>query len=146
MTLPNGGGTFITAAPSTPPCLGAGQGSTFSVNPFGISTPTAHANVVLRFYKAINAKDYQAAYSLLGAAQQAQQSYDTFAAGYANTTRVAVTIGAISGANGPEVNRVAVTLVATQTGGGTQTFTGAYDVGADGGSLKIINANIVAGQ
>ncbi len=146
VTLPHGNGSFVIAAPGTPPCLGAAQGSTFSVSAFGFGSATTHANVVLRFYKAINAKDYRAAYSLLGTALQAQQSYDTFAAGYANTSRVAVTIGTISGANGPETNRVAVTLVATQTGGGTQTFTGSYDVGADNGSLKIINASITAGQ
>lgn len=79
VTLPNGGGTFTTNAPGTPPCLGEGQGSTFSINPFGFSASSAHANVVLRFYKAINAKDYQSAYSLLGTSLQAQQSYDTFA-------------------------------------------------------------------
>jgi hypothetical protein len=146
VTLPNGGGTFTTDAPGTPPCLGAGQGSTFSINPFGFSMASAHANVVLRYYTAINARDYQSAYNLLGTSLQAQQSYDAFVAGYANTTGVAVMIGAINGANGPETNRVAVTLVATQTGGGTQTFTGYYDVGADGGALKIINASIAAGQ
>ncbi|MFN8517613.1 MAG: DUF4232 domain-containing protein [Thermomicrobiales bacterium] len=146
VTLPNGGGTFTTTGIGTPPCLGEGQASNVGVSPFSVEFTAGHANVVLRFYKAINAQDYATAYNLLGGALQAQQSYDTFVAGYANTSKVTVIITTITGAVGPETNRVGVQLTATQADGSTQRFSGTYDVGAENGGLRIVRASIAAGQ
>ena len=142
VTLPDNGGAFTTTGISTPPCLGEGQRSFFGVGSFKVDGPVGHANVVVRFYKAINAGDYGAAYALLGRALQAGQDYNTFAAGYANTERVNVTIVSFNGTTEPEATRIGVELAATQSNGSVQKYTGTYDIGAEGGRLLIVGASI----
>ena len=78
----------------------------------------------------------------LGPALRAQQGYDAFAAGYADTQRVAVTLGAIGGGSGPGTFRVVVRLVATQIDGSSQRFSGTYEVGVANGTYAITGAGI----
>ncbi len=52
--------------------------------------PTFLEDVVELYYQAINARDYEVAYSYWGAAMQARQSYQDFEAGFATTVEVKI--------------------------------------------------------
>ncbi len=52
--------------------------------------PTFVEDVVELYYQAINAQDYEVAYSYWGAAMQARQSYQDFEAGFATTVEVKI--------------------------------------------------------
>jgi hypothetical protein len=73
-------------------------------------------------YADINQHDYQAAYSLGLGNPQPGESLQEYAAGYAGTASVAVTIDAVDG------DIVSVSLDATQTDGTHQTFSGTYTI------------------
>jgi hypothetical protein len=84
------------------------------------STSTDPAAVVYAYFAAINAHDYEQAWSLGG--DNLGESYAQFAAGYADTVSTTVTVLSTSG------NAVNVAFSATQTDGSQQEFTGTYTV------------------
>jgi hypothetical protein len=88
------------------------------------------AEVVRRYYAAIDAKDYRRAYELWGNGGAASgQSFAEFAAGFAETAGVEVEIGEVGrveGAAGSRYVEVPVVVRATTTGGATQRFEGSY--------------------
>jgi len=73
------------------------------------------------YYDAINARDYRAAWALVGGSRFGQ-TYDEFAAGFADTAHDALTITGVDG------DTVTVKLVATHSDGSTHTFRGTYTV------------------
>ncbi len=87
------------------------------------------ASVVTRYFAAINAYDYQTAWSLGG--KNLASSYDEFAAGFATTRHDTLTITSTNGGT------VAIALDAEQTDGshryygGTYTVSGGVITGAD---------------
>jgi hypothetical protein len=91
----------------------------------------AAADLVSRFYAAINARDYAAAWSLWGPDGNPNQTLDEFAKGYANTRRTHVEIGKVSsveGGAGSLYVTVPVTIDAELADGRRQRFTGSYDL------------------
>ena len=91
----------------------------------------AAANVVRRYYSAINARDYATAWSQWGDDGRPGQTYAAFAAGFAHTSSTRVTIGAVppgdAGA-GSIYQPVPVTVDATLDDGRHQRFGGTYVV------------------
>jgi TIR domain len=83
--------------------------------------PTPPDRVVEAYYDAINARDYRAAWALVGGSRFGQ-TYDEFAAGFADTVHDALTITGVNG------DTVMIRLVATRSDGSTRTFRGTYTV------------------
>jgi TIR domain len=83
--------------------------------------PAPPDRVVEAYYKAINARNYRAAWALVGG-RKFGQTYDEFAAGFADTAHDALTI---TGMNG---DTVMVELAATRSDGSTRTYRGTYTV------------------
>jgi hypothetical protein len=79
---------------------------------------------VLAAYADINRHDYRAAYALGLGNPQPSESLQEYAAGYADTARVAVTITTVV------ADTVWVSINATQTDGSHQIFSGTYTVSA----------------
>ncbi|KMS59618.1 hypothetical protein V474_10495 [Novosphingobium barchaimii LL02] len=91
----------------------------------------AAADLVRRFYDAVNARDYAAAWSLWGPDGNPAQTLDQFASGYAQTRRTHVEIGKVSsieGGAGSIYVTVPVTIDAELDDGRHQRFTGSYDL------------------
>jgi hypothetical protein len=90
------------------------------------------ADVVRRYYAAIDARDFAAAYALWEQDGRASgQSFQEFAGGFDKTAHVHATIGdsvAVEGAAGSQYATVPVTVDATLRQGGEQHFTGTYTV------------------
>lgn len=90
----------------------------------------AAADVVRRYYSAIDAHDYATAYSQWGQEGAAsKQSYAAFANGFAATQRTRVGIGKpgrIEGAAGSSYVTIPVTIDAMLRTGKQQHFTGSY--------------------
>jgi hypothetical protein len=88
------------------------------------------ADVIRRYYAAIANGDFDAAYSLWGDDGRASgQSRSEFAAGFAQTERVRVTVGddiALEGAAGSQYATVPVTVDAVLRDGRRQHFEGTY--------------------
>jgi hypothetical protein len=91
----------------------------------------AAADLVQRFYAAINARDYASAWTLWGPEGNPNQTLDAFAKGYADTRRTHVEIGTVSdveGGAGSIYVTVPVTIDAELADGRRQRFTGSYDL------------------
>ncbi|MEZ0495930.1 hypothetical protein ACAX61_06475 [Sphingomonas sp. IW22] len=90
------------------------------------------ADVVRRYYDAINARDYSVAYAQWGGHGEASgKSYGDFAAGFADTQRVKVTAREptdVEGGAGSLYAEVPVTVDAVLTDGTRQRFTGSYAI------------------
>jgi len=90
----------------------------------------AAADVIRRYYEAIDAGDYRAAYALWsGGGEASGQSYEEFAAGFAETDRVEVTLGEpsrVEPAAGSRYVEIPVTIEATTRAGERQRFEGVY--------------------
>lgn len=86
--------------------------------------------VIEQYYAAINAGDFQRAYSLWGGEGEASgQSFDEFTAGFSQTARVNVDIGTpgrIEGAAGSRYIAIPVTITAQLDDGTRQMFAGTY--------------------
>jgi hypothetical protein len=76
--------------------------------------------VVQAYFDAINAHDYQRAWTLGG--KNIGQSYATFASGFATTDHDVVTIESTDG------NAVTANLTAVQTDGTQRTYHGTYTI------------------
>jgi hypothetical protein len=91
------------------------------------STPEA---VISSYYDAVNRREYARAYSYWepAAAERELAPFGDFAAGYADTASVALTLG--EGGSGVGAGQlyftVPVTLVASMSDGSVQTFVGCY--------------------
>jgi hypothetical protein len=97
------------------------------------SSTLAPASVVEAYFAAIDAGDYEEAWSLGG--DNLGQSYTQFVDGFSNTANDSVSIVSTSG------NTVSVDLTATQTDGSEQQFTGTYTVSGNAiGSAAITQA------
>ncbi|MFN8513331.1 MAG: DUF4232 domain-containing protein [Chloroflexia bacterium] len=96
----------------------------------------AQANVVYRYAAAIDARDYVAAYALLGPDLQAQQSYADFVAGFATTRANASRLW------GKHHRRHVMRLKAMQADGSVRHFEGTYEIGGVDGVLKIVAADV----
>lgn len=98
------------------------------------ATPAAAEDTVRRYYAAINAKDYAAAYALWsngGAASR--QTFDAFAGGYANTTTVQATVGKAfdpEGAAGSRYIQVPIELASRRSDGSTRHYRGSFTLRA----------------
>lgn len=90
------------------------------------------ADVVRRYYDAINARDYPVAYAQWGDGGAASgKPYAAFAAGFADTASVRVTareVPPVEGAAGSLYAEVPVTVDAVRSDGKRQRFTGTYVV------------------
>jgi hypothetical protein len=88
------------------------------------------ADVLRRYYAAIDTRDYRRAYGLWGDDGAASgQSFAAFAAGFAATARVTVEIGApsrVEPAAGSRYVEVPVVVRAVTSGGAEQRFEGRY--------------------
>jgi hypothetical protein len=94
------------------------------------SSDTVPSAILRRYYAAINARDYDAAYALWGQSGKAShRSRAGFASGFAQTASVRVTIvdsTRIEGAAGSQYATIPVSVYATRRDGNTQHFRGTY--------------------
>ncbi len=90
----------------------------------------AAVRVLREYYAAINARDYDQAYSQWGDGGRASgQSSQKFADGYAETVGVSVVLGEpgpVEGAAGSRYVEIPATLVATQSDGSSRQYAGAF--------------------
>ena len=87
------------------------------------STQGASAKAVVdRFYRDLNARDYQAAWQLGGSTVSGGAGYSAWVAGYATTASISASI--VQDSDGT----VSVSIIATQTNGGVKTYAGTYTV------------------
>ncbi len=107
-----GPGPATTVVTTTPPSL-----TKAPTTPAVVLGP---ADVVEQYVAAINAHDYQRAWTLGG--QNLGQSYPAFVAGFAGTDHDELTIESVRG------DVVTIDLVAVQTDGGQHTYHGTYTV------------------
>jgi hypothetical protein len=115
--------TAAVANPSTSPTVNKTQPSITPTSPAPATSQTSAtspASVVQAYFAAINAGDYEAAWSLGG--DNLGQSYTQFVKGFSNTATDSVSIASTSG------NTVSVDLTSTQKDGSQQQFTGTYTV------------------
>ncbi|WP_343237380.1 hypothetical protein [Xanthomonas sp. D-109] len=112
-------------------------------------SPQAAADVVRRYYAAINARDYATAWQQWGEDGRPGQSYAAFKAGFAQTRAVKATIGTLGrsdGAAGSVYQPVPVTVEATLADGTRQRFRGDYVLrrvnGVDGASAAQLHWRI----
>lgn len=88
----------------------------------GVGAATGPAATVIAAYAAINRHDYQTAYSLGLGEPQPGETLQQYAAGYATTAKVTVTITQVQG------DTVTVSLNALQTDGTEKRFSGTYTI------------------
>ncbi len=134
----SGGATSATTAVAA-----ATNGTRAGAQPQPVPTPAATAadplpaptaadarQVVVDYYTALNARDYQQAYALWGDGGAASgQSFQHFSGGYANTESVEADIGAATneeGAAGSRYISVPVTLRAQQYNGVQRSYRGRF--------------------
>jgi hypothetical protein len=140
VTLPGSGevlnATILTdEAPtaSYPQCNDAGMPSSLSVDPLILLLPGYGDSTLGDYFAAINRRDYRAAYDLLGPDLQAQQSFDAFAAGFADTVHdtFAVVASDSPGADFqaiPDRLTLSVRLAAQQADGAIRRYHGTYEL------------------
>lgn len=107
-----------TPRPSSPP-----QTTASATTATTTSVPSTPDSVVRAYFEAINAKDYQLAWSLGG--KNVGQPFEAFAAGFATTDRDDLVVLSVQG------NVVTAELTAFQTDGTTRKFRGVYTVAGD---------------
>ena len=104
--------------------------TTAAPTPERLTTASAAADVVKRYYAAIDRGDFRAAYRLWGDGGKAShQSLSAFEKGFAATKSTSVTIGQlgyVEGAAGSAYTEIPVTVDATLKDGAHQHFTGTY--------------------
>ena len=91
---------------------------------------TAAADVVRRYYAALAARDYKAAYVLWsGRGEASKQTFDAFQAGFASTRSTSVDVeqaGEVEGAAGSLYISIPVSVHAELNDGVKQEFSGSY--------------------
>ena len=92
--------------------------------------PAGAVAVVRRYYEAIQRRDFPQAYRLWeGEGEASGQTFEDFAAGFAETSSVEIEIGApgrVEGAAGSRYIEIPVRLKATTKDGQAQSFRGKY--------------------
>ncbi len=126
-----GCGPQRSAPASSPPASHAAVADSSAPTPVSDGrSPAAAADLVRRYYAAIDARDYHTAYTLWGPGGGASgKTYEQFAAGFAQTAHSGVEItGGVDteGAAGSIYATVPVVVTATTTAGAAQRFTGTY--------------------
>ena len=118
-----------------------GKGSRMAGCTVDPTSGQAAADVVRRYYAAINARDYATAWTQWGDDGRPGQTFKGFEQGFAKTRATRVTIGTLppaEGAAGSVYQTVPVTVEATTDAGARQRFAGSYVVrrvnGVDGAS------------
>ena len=113
----------------------------------------AAADVVRRYYSALNARDYETAWTQWGSEGPPNQTRAAFEAGFARTRATRVTIGALppsEGAAGSIFQTVPVTVDATLADGKRQRFKGDYTLrrvnGVDGATADQLRWHIDAAR
>lgn len=106
------------------------------------TTATVAQDVVRRFYGAINARDYRTAYALFDPSWG--QTYEEFAAGFADTARDDLDILGVIAAPTPGRYFVQVRLSAARTDGTRQWYSGTYQIGGAPGDPRIVAADVAA--
>ena len=115
-----------TSGPASPATSGpASSGPASSAAPSPSATPSGPAAVVQAYYAAINNHDCGTAWNLGGDNLSAArgQTYQQFCQGFNSTSHDIITVDSVAG------DTVAVTIVAQQTDGSSQTYQGSYVVG-----------------
>jgi len=100
---------------------------------------------ITQYYADINAKNYQAAYSLWVAAYQQSTSYQKFASGFATTQNDVVQVNAATALlNGTVKVPLTIHSVNTSSSGGTvqHTYQGYYTAGIEVDSWHLLSASI----
>jgi hypothetical protein len=97
---------------------------------------------VVTYYQAIAARRFKTAYALLGSTLQGKQSYDDFAAGFADTAYVE--LNSVQNGTGGTSSRypIEVRIIAWHTDGTIHQYSGTYYVGIVGGTPRIVDADI----
>lgn len=117
-----------TAAPAAPAATGAPATTETSARP----APDSAAQVILRYYDAIQRRDFAAAFAMWsGGGSASGQSRDAFAAGFSQTSGVKARITGkvrVEGAAGSQYATVPVEVDATLLNGTEQHFAGSYVV------------------
>ncbi len=103
-------------------------------------TESVAADVVRRFYAAINARDYRTAFALFD--DRWAQTYEDFAGGFADTARDDLDILGVRAAETPDHFLVQVRLLATHDDGSRQWYAGTYEIGGAAGAARIVGADI----
>lgn len=106
-----------------------------------LTAPNA-ADLVRRYYSAINARDYRAAYDLIEPPWS--QTYDDFVTGFADTTHDEIDVLGVIAANAPGRYFVQIRLRADQATGGHRWYSGTYEIGGAPGAARILGADIGA--
>ena len=113
----------------------------------------AAADVVRRYYSALDARDFGTAWSQWGEGGQPGQTFAAFKDGFAHTSATRVTIGTMepgSGGAGSIYQPVPVIVEATRDDGTQQRFTGSYTVrrvnGVDGASAAQLRWHLDSAQ
>lgn len=119
-----------------------------ALTPLRLPTASAQSDdavaLVQQFYQSIDAYAYDDAYALYGSNMQSQQTAQQFEQGYSDTAFVQMTTGG-SSPNSNGTTSVSVKLIAWHNDGSIKAFNGSYQVGAEGGTLKILGASINEG-
>lgn len=139
------GGLF--GAPSIPYTLTVRGYQPAQVDPIAASlapqlTVPGATDVVRRYYAAINARDYRAAFALFDPSWQ--QDYDSFANGFADTARDEIDILGVIAGSTPGRYFVQIRLLASRTDGGHQWYSGTYEIGGAPGAARIVGADVIA--
>lgn len=111
--------------------LFAGKGPRMAGCSVDPTSGRAAADVVRRYYAAVNARDYATAWAQWGDDGRPGQTYATFERGFAHTRATRVTVGDLppaEGAAGSIYQTVPVTVEATTDTGARQRFAGDYVV------------------
>ena len=112
------------ASNSTSPPVSLTQSATSS------ETQQQAVQVIRDYYRAINRRDYQRAYSIWeGNGAASHQSFEQFKRGFANTASTAVAVGEpgrLEGAAGSVYIDIPVTVTAVTNNGTRQRFRGSY--------------------
>lgn len=115
-------------APPPPPPEQAVAGSETRADETGDDAQAA-VTAVRDYYGAISSRDYRKAYASWGPTGPPGQTFESFAAGFANTESVDVTTGEpsrVEPAAGSRYVTVPVTIVARTKSGATERFEGTY--------------------
>jgi hypothetical protein len=98
--------------------------------------------VVLRYYQAIGAKDYRAAYDLLGGGMRAGQTYASFAAGFGDLADLRVEDLEVTREEA-ESAQVRVALSTTQVDGSQHRYEGTWTLERAGESWRLVGSYVL---
>jgi hypothetical protein len=135
--------------------ISAYEAATASATDSTATDANAAADVIRRYYAAINARDFRRAYTLWsGGGAASRQTLDEFSAGFARTARVRVEVGKpgrVDPAAGSRYVEIPVVVRAVTDSGDEQQFKGPYvlrrgvvdGASADERRWQIYSANLV---